>query len=149
MFYSGVGRAVPGDIHWLDYTSPHPMLVVIGTGVAILLSLVGLMVTLVATSFLLIGWIGCISFCRKAGAPQTYQLDRQTTMRLDGPVLSISHPHQQEVVFDLNLLNSKDLYHLSSILYKYWLDAECVWNPGLGEQIEVAHRGVDRFTMLV
>ena len=128
---------------------PHPMLVVICTGVAILLSLAGLMVTLVATSFLLIGWIGCFSFCRKMGAPQTYQLDRQTTMRLDGFVLSITHPHQQEVVFDLNLLHLRDQHHLSSILHKYWLDAECAWNPPLGDQIETVQQGVDCFTMLV
>ena len=58
---------------------PHPLLVVICTAVAILLSLAGLVVTLVAISFIFIGWMGCFSFCRKIGAPQTYQLDRQTT----------------------------------------------------------------------
>jgi len=128
---------------------PHPMLVVIGTGAAILLSLAGLVVTLVATSFIFIGWIGCVSFCRKIGAPQTYQLDRQTTVRLDGFVLSITHPHQQEAVFDLNLLDLKDQHHLFSILYKCWLDAECAWNPGLGEEIEAVQKGVDHFTILV
>ena len=128
---------------------PHPMLVVICTGVAILLSLAGLMVTLVATSFIFIGWMGCFSFCRKIGAPQTYQLDRQTTMRLDGFVLSITHPHQQEVVFELNLLDLKDQYHLFSLLYQCWLDAKCAWNPGLNEEIEAGHKEVDHFTMLV
>jgi hypothetical protein len=135
-------------IGWTTHL-PHPMLVVIGTGVAILLSLAGLVVTLIAISFILIGWIGCFSFCRKMGAPQTYQLDRQTTMRLDGFVLSITHPHQQEAVFDLNLLDLKDQHHLFSILYRYWLDAECSWNPPLGEVIESVQQGVDCFTMLV
>ena len=128
---------------------PHPMLVVIGTGAAILLSLAGLVVTLVATSFIFIGWIGCVSFCRKIGSPQTYQLDRQTTVRLDGFVLSITHPHQQEAMFDLNLLDLKDQHHLFSILYKRWLDAECAWNPDLGEEIEAVQKGVDHFTILV
>jgi hypothetical protein len=128
---------------------PHPMLVVICTVVAILLSLAGLVVTLVATSFILIGWIGCFSFCRKMGAPQTYQLDRQTTMRLDGFVLSITHPHQQEAVFDLNLLDLKAQHHLFSLLCKYWLDAECSWSPPLGEEIEAVQQGADCFTMLV
>ena len=128
---------------------PHPMLVVLCTGVAILLSLAGLVVTLVATSFIFIGWIGCFSFCRKMGAPQTYQLDRQTTMRLDGFVLSITHPHQQEAVFDLNLLDLKDQHHLFSLFYKYWLDAECAWNPGLGEEMEAVQKEVGYFTMLV
>jgi len=128
---------------------PHPMLVVICTGVAILLSLAGLVVTLVATSFIFIGWIGCFSFCRKMGAPQTYQLDRQTTMRLDGFVLSITHPHQQEAVFDLNLLDLKDQHLLFSLFYKCWLDAECAWNPGLGEEMEAVQKEVGYFTLLV
>jgi hypothetical protein len=128
---------------------PHPMLVVICTGIAILLSLAGLAVTLVATSFLFIGWIGSFSYCRKVGAPETYQLDRQTSMRLDGFVLSITHPHQQEAVFDLNLLDWKDQHLLFSLLYEFWLDAECTWNPGLGEEIEAVQREIDRFTILV
>jgi hypothetical protein len=128
---------------------PHPMLVVICTAIAILLSLAGLVVTLVAISFILIGWMGCFSFCRKMGAPQTYQLDRQTTIRLDGFVLSITHAHQQEVVFDLNLLDLKDQHRLFSLLQKCWLDAEVAWNPGLGEEIEAVRKEVDHFTMLV
>jgi hypothetical protein len=128
---------------------PHPMLVVICTGIAILLSLAGLAVTLVATSFLFIGWIGSFSYCRKVGAPETYQLDRQTSMRLDGFVLSITHPHQQEAVFDLNLLDWKDQHLLFSLLYEFWLDAECTWNPGLGEEIEAVQKEIDRFTILV
>jgi hypothetical protein len=128
---------------------PHPALVVICTGVAILLSLAGLVVTLVATSFILIGLVGCVSFCRKMGAPQTYQLGSQTTLRLDGFVLSITHPDQQETVFDLNLLDGKDQHHLLSMLHKYWLDAEHPWNPRLGEEIEAVLKEADHFTMLV
>jgi len=128
---------------------PHPMLVVICTAIAILLSLAGLVVTLVAISFIFISWMGCFSFCRKIGAPQTYQLDQQTTIRLDSFVLSITHPHQQEVVFDLNLLDLKDQYRLFSLLQKFWLDAEVAWNPGLGEEIEAVRKEVDHFTMLV
>jgi len=128
---------------------PHPMLVVICTTIAILLSLAGLVVTLVAISFILISWMGCFSFCRKIGVPHTYQLDRQTTIRLDGFVLSITHPHQQEVVFDLNLLDLKDQHRLFSLLQECWLDAEVAWNPGLGEEIEAVRKEVDRFTMLV
>ena len=128
---------------------PHPMLVVICTGVAILLSLAGLVVTLVATSFIFIGWMGCFSYCRKIGAPQTYQIDRHTTMLLDDLVLSITQPHQQESVFDLNLLDLKDQHLLFSLFYKCWLDAECAWNPGLGEEMEAVQKGVGHFTMLV
>jgi len=123
---------------------PHPALVVICTGVAILLSLAGLIVAVIAATFILIGWVGCVSFCRNMGAPQTYQLDIQTTLRLDGSVLSITHPDQQEAVFDLNLLDVKDQRYLLFNLNKYWLDAECFWNSRLGEEIEA-----DRFTILV
>jgi hypothetical protein len=128
---------------------PHPILVVICTGVAILLSLAGLVVTLVATSFIVIGWMGCFSYCRKIGAPQTYQIDRHTTMLLDDLVLSITQPHQQESVFDLNLLDLKDQHHLFSLLYKCCLDAECAWNSGSGEETEAVQKEADHFTMLV
>src|SRR5437763_783535 len=46
---------------------PHPALVVICTAGAIVLSLAGLAVSLVASSFIVIGWIGCVSFCRNMG----------------------------------------------------------------------------------
>src|SRR6266516_976240 len=115
---------------------PHPALAVIGTAAAIVLSLAGLVVTLVATSFVLIGWVGCISLGRKMGAPQTYQLSSQTTLRIDGFILSITHPDQQESVFDLNLLDVEDRRHLLSLLHKCWFDAERPWNPRLGEEIE-------------
>jgi len=128
---------------------PHPALVVICTAAAIVLSLAGVAVTLVASSFVLICWVGCISFCRKMGAPQTYHLRNQATLRLDGFVLSITHPDQQEAVFDLNLLDMEDQRHLLYLLHKCWLDAERPWNSRLGEDIEVVLGETDRFTMLV
>jgi hypothetical protein len=128
---------------------PHPALVVICTAAAIVLSLAGLVVTLVASSFVVIGWVGGISFCRKMGAPQTYRLSNQTTLRIDGFVLSIIHPDQQESMFDLQLLDVEDQRHLLYLLHKRWLDAECPWNPRLGEEIEAALWEADRFTILV
>src|SRR6266700_3865085 len=127
----------------------HPALVVICTAAAIVLSLAGVAVTLVASSFVLICWVGCISFCRNMGAPQTYHLRNQATLRLDGFVLSITHPDQQEAVFDLNLLDMEDQRHLLYLLHKCWLDAERPWNSRLGEDIEVVLGETDRFTMLV
>lgn len=128
---------------------PNPALVVLCTAAAIALSLAGLAVTLVAASFVLIGWIGCVSFCRKMGAPQTYQLSSQTTLRIDGFVLTIMHPDQQESLFDLNLLDAEDQRHLLFLLRERWLDAERPWNPRLGEEIKAALEEADRFTMLV
>ena len=148
-FITALAGLIPEMLIGWTIHLPHPALVVVCTGVAILLSLAGLVVTLVAASFILIGWVGCVSFCRKMGAPQTYQLGSQTSLRLDGFVLSITHPDQQEALFDLNLLNVKDQRHLLSILYKCWLDAQCTWNPRLGEEIEAVQKEADRFTMLV
>lgn len=128
---------------------PHPILVVICTAVAILLSLAGLVVTLVATSFIFIGWMGCFSYCRKIGAPQTYQIDRHTTMVLDDLVLSITQPQQQECLFDLNLLDLRDQQHLFTLLYKCCLDAGCAWNSGSGEEIEAVQKEAVHFTILV
>jgi hypothetical protein len=128
---------------------PHLALAVISTAAAIVLSLMGLAVTLVAASFVLIGWVGCISFGRKMGAPQTYHLSSQTVLRIDDSILSISHPDQPESVFDLNLLAVEDRHHLLSLLHKCWLDAECPWNPRLGEEIEAVLGETDCFTMLV
>ena len=128
---------------------PHPALVVICTAGAIALSLAGLAITVVASSFIVIGWVGCVSFCRKMGAPQIYRLSKQTTLRIDSFVLSITHPDQQESMFDLDLLDVEDQHHLLYLLHKRWLDAERPWNPCLGEEIEAALEETNRFTMLV
>jgi len=128
---------------------PHPALVVLCTSGAILLSLAGLVVTLVATAFIFIGWMGCISFCRSLGAPQTYRLDRKTTMRLDDMVLSISYPHQEEAVLDLHLLEPEDQYHLLSLLYTYYLRTDYSWYSDTGDEIENVWGEAGHFTMLV
>lgn len=128
---------------------PHPALAVLCTAVAIVLSLAGLAVTLVATSFVLIGWVGCISLGRKMGARKTYQLSSKTILRIDDFILSITHPDQRESVLDLNLLDAESRRHLLSLLHKCWLDAEPLWNPRLGEEIRAVLGEADRFTMLV
>ena len=127
---------------------PHPLLVVLCTSVAILLSLAGLIVTVIATAFIFIGWMGCISFCRSLGAPQTYRLDRQTTMRLDDMVLSISYPHQAEVTLDLHLLESWDQFHLLSLLHTYNLHIENSRYPDTNDNMDEIWEETDHITML-
>ena len=51
------------------------ILVMLTTGIAIVLSLAGLVVSLVATSFIIIGCFGIVSFCRKLGSSHTYQME--------------------------------------------------------------------------
>ncbi len=128
---------------------PHPALVVLCTSVAILLSLAGLVVTLIATTFIFISWMGCFSFCRRVGAPQTYQLGRQTSMRLDDMVLSISYPHQPEAVLDLHLLELEDQRHLLALLHAYYLHSEYSWDPDTRDERETVWGEMDHFTILV
>jgi len=116
----------------------NPILMVCTTGLAILLSLAGIIVSIVSISFILIGCVGGISFCRKLGSSHTYQLNGQATIRIDNFVLTISYPGFPESMIDLNLLAVEDQRQLLSLLHKRWVDAEQVWNPELGEEIAQA-----------
>jgi len=113
----------------------NPILMVCTTGLALLLSLAGIIVSIVSISFILIGCVGGTSFCRKLGSSHTYQLNGQATIRIDNFVLTISYPGFPESMIDLNLLAAENQRHLLSLLHKRWVDAEQVWNPELGEEI--------------
>ncbi len=142
---------------------PHPLLVVLGTALASALSLAGLVVTAVALAFVLIGFAGSVSFCRNMGAPQAYNLTHQATISivrekaeddhkgapLQGFVLSIIYPDQQESLFDLNLLKPDDARQLLHLLHACWLAAQSDWNPSLGEEIEEALREAERAALAV
>ncbi|GCE18421.1 hypothetical protein [Dictyobacter kobayashii] len=117
---------------------PSPVLMVVTTGLAILLSLAGIVVSIVATSFILVGCLGGISFCRKLGSSHTYRLNGQATIRIDNFVLTISYPGNPESLVDLNLLSTQDQHQLLSLLHTRWVDAKQVWNPALGEEIAQA-----------
>ncbi len=135
-------------IGWTLYL-PHPALIVLGTGVATALSLAGLAISLPAASFILIGCIGCVSYCRKMGSRQTYQLTSQATLVIDDFALTITYPDEPESMIDLNLLDADDQRHLLSLLQKRWLDAQRPWNPRLGEEIEAALEEAERSAVLV
>jgi hypothetical protein len=116
---------------------PHPGLVILGTAAAIALSIAGLAITLAATTICVIGCIGCISFCRAIGSLQTYQLVGQTTLTIDDFELIIISPDKPESMISLNLFESDDQRHLLH-LCKRWIDTQEIWNPSLGEEIEIA-----------
>ncbi|HZU67549.1 MAG TPA: hypothetical protein VFA09_09740 [Ktedonobacteraceae bacterium] len=128
---------------------PHPLLVVLGTSLASILSLAGLIVTAIALAFVLIGFAGSISFCRKMGAPQTYNLTQQASISINGFVLSILYPDQQESLFDLNLLEPADARHLLHLLHERWFAAQSDWNPTLGQEIEEALCQAERAALTV
>lgn len=115
-----------------------PMLMVCTTGLAILLSIAGLVVSIVSAVFIFIGIIGGTSFCRKLGSSHTYQLNGQVNIRIDNFVLTVSYPSEPEAMVDLNLLSKEDQHQLLSLLHTRWVDAEQIWNPTLGEEIEQA-----------
>lgn len=118
----------------------QPLLLVLATGSALLLSLAGLVVSIVAFSFILIGCVGAISFTKSLGAPQTYELSNRTMVRIDDCQLTIIYPGAQESLVDLRLLDKEDRHFLLDLLRERWNNAQQVWNPTLGEEIEQALR---------
>src|SRR5579883_42915 len=124
----------------LGWTLPIPDLPlrILATTIAFLLSLAGLVVSIVSLSFIVIGCIGGVSFGRKLGSSRTYQLNGQAVVRIDDFVLTIIYPATPESMVDLNLLAPEDQRQLLALLRKRWLDVEQAWNPTLGEEIEEA-----------
>jgi hypothetical protein len=102
-------------IGWTLHLS-NVILAVLTTSIAILLSLAGFIVSLIAASFIVIGCIGLVSFCRKLGSSHTYQLDHQATIRMDYLTLTITYPSTAESVIDLNLLAAADQQQLQAIV---------------------------------
>lgn len=117
---------------------PHPALAIFGTLVAVALVLAGLILTAISGAFVVIGWVGGISFCRNLGAPYTYDLSAQTTLMIDDFVLTVISPNRPESLIDLDQLRPGDQRSLLFLLREQWLDARRPWNPHLGEEIDAA-----------
>ncbi len=115
-----------------------PVLAVFGTTLMIVLSIAGLAITLPALSFIIIGLVGSISFCRNMGSPHSYRLTNQASLSIDGFVLTIIYPDAPEAMIDLNLLASDDQLHLLHLLHERWIGTQGLWNPRLGDEIEAA-----------
>lgn len=141
-----IGLAPAVLIGWTLHV-PYLVLRVFSTIAAFGLSLAGLGLSLPFGAFFLIGLVGGVSFCRKMGACETYILNNQTSLRLDGSVLAIIYPDRPESLFDLQLLTPNDQYHLLTLLRERWVEAERAWNPTLGEEIEEALRQTERATI--
>lgn len=116
----------------------NPILAVLATGIAALLSLAGLTVSIVAIFFIIVGIIGVAPFTRKLGSSHTYKLNEQATVRIDNFVLTIIYPSMAESMVDLNLLAPADQLRLLTLLHRRWIDAQQVWSPSLGEEIAEA-----------
>jgi hypothetical protein len=135
-----IGLAPAVLIGWTSHLA-NPVLLVFATGAAIVLSLGGLVLSVPFGAFFLIGLMGGISFCRRMGAMQTYNLNSQTTLRINGFVLAIIQPDNPESLFDLQLLAPQDQRQLLTVLRERWTtEKERTWNPTLGDEIEAALR---------
>lgn len=134
-----VGLAPAVLIGWTLHLS-NPVLVVFSTIIAFLLSLAGLGLSLPFGAFFIIGLVGGFSFGQRVGASQAYTLNTQTSLRLDGSVLTIIHPERPESLFDLQLLTPDNQRQLLTLLRERWVAAERPWNPTLGDEIEEALR---------
>jgi hypothetical protein len=116
----------------------NPVLSLLTTIIAALLSLAGIVVVLVAVFFVIVGIIGMVTFTRKLGSSHTYQLNGQASVRIDNFVLTIIYPGTAESMVDLHLLAPKDQLRLLSLLHRRWIDGQQVWSPSLGEEIAQA-----------
>ncbi len=122
---------------------PSPVLAIITTGIAVILGLAGLVISIVALSFIVIGCIGCVSFCRKLGSSHTYELNGRTNLRLDNFVLTIIQPDRPESMIDLHLLAREDQMRLLLLLRQNWIDAEQKWSPGFGTEVSRTLEAID------
>jgi hypothetical protein len=117
---------------------PVLSLTILGTIIAGLLSVGGLAIVLPATAFVIIGLIGSVSFFRNLGLPRLYRLTNQAVLSIDGFVLTITYPDTPEAMLDLHMLNVSDQRKLLYVLRERWNDAQQLWNPHFGEEIEHA-----------
>jgi hypothetical protein len=126
-----------------------PLLAFFVTGLAIVLSVVGLVLTLPFLSFIVIGIAGSVSFCRKMGSPQVYYLTSQTTLSIHSFVLTIIYPDAPESMIDLNILEADDQRRLLHLLFERWIGAQRPWNPSFGEEIVAALEKAEHSVVLV
>jgi hypothetical protein len=102
----------------------NPILMVLATGVTILLGIAGLALSITFGSFIVMGCLGAITFCRNLGAERTYPLNDQTTLRLDDAILTIIYPGKPESMVDLASLTPDDQRSLLVLLADR-LDIQC------------------------
>lgn len=142
-FVAAVVGLIPEMLIGWTLSLGSPLLVFFATAGAVVLSLAGLCLTLPTLAFTVIGWFGWVSFLKKIGSACTYHLSPQTTIMIDGFVLTIIHPDKPEALIDLNLLDLEDQRHLLYLFRKRWLEAQKSWNPGFGEEIEAVLKSLE------
>ncbi len=110
-------------IQWTLHLS-NLLLAILTTALTVVLGIGGLALSLVAIGFIVLSLVGVVSFCRKLGAPQTYELGNRTVLHINRLVLTIMSPGKQESIIDLKLLDPADQTTLLSLLSEYRVSAE-------------------------
>ncbi len=122
-------------IGWTLHTTPL-LLTIVATGVAIVLSIAGIALTITLSIFVIVGGFGAISFWQKLGLVHTYKLDTHTTIRCDGSILTVIYPDMPESMLDLNALNEGDKHMLLALLRERWLTSDSLWTLAFDTAIE-------------
>ena len=77
-------------------------------------------------------------FLQENGLSQTYHLTTNATLSIDRFVLTIIYPDTPESMINLNILELDDQRDLLNLLRERWDGTQRLWNPRLGEEIELA-----------
>ncbi len=120
-------------IGWTLHLAP-PFLAIIATVLAVLLSLAGLILSIVFTSFIAISLFGAIAFWQKLGGANIYKLNMQTTIRCDDNLLTIIYPDMPESMIDLDTLAEHDKLALLASLRERWLTSGRLWSLEFGDE---------------
>lgn len=103
---------------------PTLQLIVLATGLALLLSLAGLALSITFSWFILVGAVGAIPLFNKLGVTHTYKLDSHTVLRIDDNVLTVIYPGRQESMIDLKTLDEEDLSYLMPLIRTCVIDEQ-------------------------
>ncbi|GAC1550968.1 MAG: hypothetical protein NVS2B2_00070 [Ktedonobacteraceae bacterium] len=129
-------------IGWTLHITPL-LLAIVATGVAILLSLAGMVLSVTLSIFIIVGGFGAVSLWQKLGLVHTYKLDTHTTIRCDGNILTVIYPDMPESMLDLNALDKGDKHLLLALLHERWLASERLWTLSFDAAIEKSTQNVE------
>ncbi len=93
-----------------------PIWLVLLTALAVLLSLAGAVVAIIAASFIFVGCIGLFHICRKLGSLSVYPIDNRLVIHRDNLLLTIIYPDKPEALVDLAILVQEDQQKLLMLL---------------------------------
>ncbi len=120
---------------WTLHLSPS-ILAILATGIVGVISVGGVVVSIVTSVFIVLSCVGVASFCRRLGGAHVYPLTSRMELRIDNCVLTITCSGMPECMVDLKLLAQDSACQFLFLLRESWLEAEHPWNPLLDREIE-------------